>query len=55
MNELRNRQDITLVTQETAAGDFPGGPVVKNLPSSAMGLGLIPGQGGGSHMLTAAK
>ena len=29
-------------------GDFPGGPVVKNLPSSAVGLGLIPGQGGGS-------
>ena len=26
-------------------GDFPGGPVVKNLPSSAGDTGLIPGQG----------
>ena len=25
--------------------DFPGGPVVKNLPSSAGDVGLIPGQG----------
>ena len=25
-------------------GDFPGGPVVKNLPSSAGGVGLNPGQ-----------
>ena len=25
--------------------DFPGGPVVKTLPSSAGGAGLIPGQG----------
>ena len=25
--------------------DFPGGPVVKNLPSSAGDAGLIPGQG----------
>ena len=26
-------------------GDFPGGPVVKNLPSSAGDAGSIPGQG----------
>ena len=26
-------------------GDFPGGPVVKNLPSNAEDVGLIPGQG----------
>ena len=26
-------------------GDFLGGPVVKNLPSSARDLGLIPGGG----------
>ena len=25
--------------------DFPGGPVVKNLPSNAEDMGLIPGQG----------
>ena len=25
--------------------DFPGGAVVKTLPSSAGGVGLIPGQG----------
>ena len=25
--------------------DFPGGPVVKNLPSTAGDVGLIPGQG----------
>ena len=25
--------------------DFPGGPVVKNLPSNAGGTGCIPGQG----------
>ena len=35
-------------TQETAYqvsefGDFPGGPVVKNLPSNAGAAGLIPG------------
>ena len=26
-------------------GDFPGGPVVKNLPSNAGDAGSIPGQG----------
>ena len=26
-------------------GDFPGGPVVKNPPSNAGDMGLIPGQG----------
>ena len=26
-------------------GDFPGGPVVKNLPCSAEDTGLIPGWG----------
>ena len=26
-------------------GDFPGGPVVKNPPSNARDMGLIPGQG----------
>ena len=36
-------------------GDFPGGTVVKNLPSSAGGLGSIPGQGTRSHMHAATK
>ena len=27
------------------AGDFPGGPVVKNLPCNAGDLSLIPGRG----------
>ena len=26
-------------------GDFPGGPVLKTLPSNAQGLGSIPGWG----------
>ena len=33
------------------SGDFPGGPVVKNLPSSAGDSGLIPGQELRSHKL----
>ena len=28
-----------------SVGDFPGGPVVKNLPYNAGDAGLIPGQG----------
>ena len=30
---------------KTKVGDFPGGPVVKTLPSNAEGVGSIPGQG----------
>ena len=30
--------------------DFPGGPMAKTLNSQCRGLGLIPGQGAGSHM-----
>ena len=29
----------------TSTGDFPGGPMVKNLPSNAMGVGSVPDQG----------
>ena len=29
----------------TLSGDFPGGPVVKTLPSNAGRVGSIPGQG----------
>ena len=32
-------------------GDFLGGPVVKNLPSNAEDMSLIPGQGTRPHML----
>ena len=34
---------------ETAVMDFPGGPVVKNLPANAGDMGSIPGPGK-SHM-----
>ena len=30
---------------KNSSRDFPGGPVVKNLPSNAGDAGLIPGQG----------
>ena len=32
-------------TLKCTLGDFPGGPVVKTLPSNARGVGLIPGRG----------
>ena len=31
------------LTSNLLAQDFPGGPVVKTLPSNAEGVGLIPG------------
>ena len=37
-------------TKSNVLLDFPGGPVVKNLPAKAADLGLIPGPGR-SHML----
>ena len=49
--------DITpLVTWHVALKDLPlwdflGGPVVKNLPSNAEDMSLIPGQGTRPHML----
>ena len=36
-------EGITLRNAES--GDFPGSPGVKNPPSIAWGMGLIPGQG----------
>ena len=36
-------------------GDFPGGPVVKTLPSNAGGAGSIPGQEAESHILCGQK
>ena len=35
----------TCVYQRIHTRDFPGGPVVKNLPASAGDMGLIPGPG----------
>ena len=35
----------SLHTIEIKSGDFPGGPMVKNLPSNAKDMGSIPGQG----------
>ena len=36
-------------------GDFPGGPVVKTLPSNAGGEGSIPGRELRSHMARGQK
>jgi len=35
---------VSLAIKTPTAGDFPGGPAVKNPPSSAGDDGLIPGQ-----------
>ena len=37
--------DVWLHGHRYKMGDVPGGPVVKNLPSTAGDAGLIPGQG----------
>ena len=42
------------MTAEEEGRDFPGGPVVKNLPSNAGDTGLIPGQGTKIHKLHSA-
>ena len=34
-----------MIAIQTIYRDFPGGPVVENLPSNAGDAGLIPGQG----------
>ena len=36
---------LRYVNPELRHRDFPGGPVVKNPPSNAGDMGLIPGQG----------
>ena len=41
------KEKDTLKTDQVR--DFPGGPVVKNLPANAGDMGLIPGPGR-SHM-----
>ena len=58
VNHISNKELISKITRswynsiekkktfkKWAKGDFPGGPVVKNLPSNAGGAGLIPGRG----------
>ena len=37
------------------ARDFPGGPVVKTLPSNAGGVGSVPGQGAKTPHVTWPK
>ena len=44
MKRLRLK-DVKLLSQKPQLGDFPCGPVVKNLPSKAEDMGSIPGQG----------
>ena len=38
-------KNIVMFHKTTLSGDFPGGPVVKTLPSNAGRVGSIPGQG----------
>ena len=42
MDRLKNPSDTVKSYEDR---DFPGGPVVKNLPSNAGNVDLIPGQG----------
>ena len=44
VSAVTNRHKLSVLKCHTN-WDFPGGPVVKTLPSSAGGVGLIPGQG----------
>ena len=39
-----SRKEKNSREQNSISRDFPGGPVVKTLPSSAGGVGSIPGQ-----------
>ena len=42
---MRHHFTATKKTMLKKKGDFPGGPVVKNLPANAGGTGSIPGLG----------
>ena len=44
VSAVTNRHKLSVLKCHTN-WDFPGGPVVKTLPSSAGGVGLIPGRG----------
>ena len=41
----KNKQALNKKKKNQKAQDFPGGPVLKNLPSNAGDVGLIPGKG----------
>ena len=41
---IMSRKEKNSREQNSISRDFPGGPVVKTLPSSAGGVGSIPGQ-----------
>ena len=46
MSHPRHLRSVYAVSwQEPPSWDFPGGPVVENLPPNAGDVGLIPGQG----------
>ena len=49
IRSLSGKGIVCYVSKYCPAWDFPGGPVVKNLPVNAGGMGLIPGLGR-SHM-----
>ena len=40
-----DKASVSRLHRELQLKDFPGGPVVKNLPSNARGVGLFPGPG----------
>ena len=47
---MRYLTPIRMVTIKKTKGDFPGGPVVKNLPFNAGNVGSISGRELRSHM-----
>ena len=44
-SELTSRETVQKFSKAGVCGDFPGGPVVKNLSSNAGHTGSIPSQG----------
>ena len=42
---MNNKMQIKIALLKHMLRNFPGGPVVKTLPSKARGVGLIPGYG----------
>ena len=44
-NHLSGKLMSKIYKEHTQFRDFPGGPLVKNLPCNAQGTGSIPGQG----------
>ena len=48
----KHRKELVQISnKKTEARGFPGGPVVKTMPSSAGDTGSIPGQGVRTHMV----